>query len=179
MNLVFLGLQGVVWSGAVKGDRFEDTTLCEPDALRLLDDICQEAQAGIVVCAPERTQHYDPAWWTQYFRSQGATHVTVVGLTPVIHKELRGYEVLRYREMDVDGKEDSYVILDATGNYLVWQPVIKVEPKYGLRCRDAYEALRQLNPQSTLLGQWDRSYGYGELLTLVERPRARQQRLAA
>lgn len=179
MNLVFLGLRGVVWSGAVKGDRFEDTTPCNPDALRLLDDICREAQAGVVVCAPERTQHYDTEWWTEYFHAQGATNITVVGLTPIIHKELRGYEVVRYREQQGNQGAGSYAILDATGNYLVWQPVIKVNANHGIQCRDAYEALRQLNPQSDLLGRWDRSFGYGDLLRMVERPRSRQQRLAA
>lgn len=175
MNLVFLGINGVLSSGPVNCDRFEDTLPFEPDALALLDDICREAQAGVVICAPERVQHYDTDWWTRQFVLHGASHIAVTGVTPLIHKELRGYEVVRYRELTVKNA-GKYVILDATGNYLVWQPLIKVDPLCRLRRRDAYEALRQLNPESDLLGQWDEAFGYGDLLTLVERP---QRRLAA
>lgn len=175
MNQIFLGVQGVLSSGPVNCDRFEDTLPFEPDALTLLDDVCREAQAEVIICAPERAQRYDADWWTRFFRMHGAAHVVVVGVTPLIHKELRGYEVVRFREQNPHNT-GNYVILDASGNYLVWQPVIKVEAKSRLRRRDAYEALRQLNPDSALLNQWHNTFGYGDLLTLVERP---QRRLAA
>jgi hypothetical protein len=161
-----LAIHTVLSSGPVDSDRFEGTSECAPNALRLLDVICKEADAGVIVCSRERLGQVDANWWTAYFRSQGARHVTVVGLTPAIHDGLRGYEVLRFRESSENA--GNYVVIDATGIYLDWQPVIKVDFASRISERVAYEALRQLNPDSPVLREWESAYGYGDLLTLFD-----------
>ena len=169
MNLVFLSLSGVVTPESVNLDQLEDTSVFDREALLLLDEICQDGDAQVVMCGPERREQRSPPQWTSLFRRHGAHHIRVLGSTPVINDDLRGFEVVRFLEASSHPCKN-YVILDSTSEYFVWQPCIKVDHRVKLTRRAAYEAIRQLNPESAVLCDWHKTFGYGDLLALVDRP---------
>lgn len=136
-------------------------------ALAVLDEICRESDAKVVLCVNQlREGQAEKA--NSLFQEKGSKHTEVIGVIQGNMETHRGYEVMTFLQNFGDDVSN-YVVLDGGGDYFVWQPLIKRAP-HQLNREIGYEVLRQLNPGSLLLSEWEQQYGYGDLLTLVEPP---------
>ncbi|MBC8737365.1 hypothetical protein F6X40_11175 [Paraburkholderia sp. UCT31] len=164
MNLIFLNEQ-VLRGLAVRFIDGAESLQWDPTALRLLDRLCEAANARLVVCSDQQQNESRLEPWNERFRAAGSRHIEVVGLTPVLCTSDPGVEVLTFLKTFA-GTVTRYVILDSRPGYLVWQPHLRAERDTGLTARLAYEALAQLNAGSPLLAEWQALSGYGDLLSL-------------
>lgn len=161
MNLLFLSLDK---NTTVLPERVATDVAAR---FTLLDEICREADAHVVLCADEKGDA-TVALLNEFFVKQGTRHIRIVGSTPQCYGSHRGHEVMAFLE-GFGNDVARYVVLDNVGEYFGWQPCFRVPPQ-DLSLEVGYEVLRQLNPESKLLAKWESEFGFGDLLTLVERP---------
>lgn len=137
----------------------------EASAWSLLDEVCREAHAEVVLCGPPRwhSEGVDPL--NQYFQRSGRSHIRIRGTTTPLEHGHPGHEVMAFLDHFNAGVA-RYVVLSQDGPFFVWQPWIRHAPGQ-VTHEVAYEVLRHLQPDSPLLRRWEQEQGCGDLLTLV------------
>lgn len=153
MNLLFLPIES---AGPFGPQALTEATLA------LLDEICREANAHVVLCSTHK-DIAEIAELNAFFSKTGNSHTRVVGVTPECYGNHRGHEVKQFLETFSE-PVGRYAVVDQTGEYFGWQPCFRIAPNE-LNISVGYEVLRQLNPESKRLAEWEQQYGFGGLLS--------------
>jgi hypothetical protein len=119
-------------------------------AIRLFDRLCLALSENghtprVVISSTWRMMRPRISWWNDFFASRGCAGVSVVGCTPVFQDNepnRRGREVARWMKERAPGA--FYVCLDDDSDFLPNQPLVLVDPDYGLRVCDIDAAYRAL-----------------------------------
>lgn len=144
MNLVFLDIDGVLNNLGSVAALGSPSKHFDPVSVALVDKLCREADAQIVVSSSWRNG--DTGRLISDLRRCGAECLTmhVIGETPRLRCE-RGKEIQAWLEQN-GGPHDCYVIIDDDGDMLPGQPFVQTTFEDGFRFRHYQEALRHFVP---------------------------------
>lgn len=157
MNIIFLDFDGVLNStrSAVANlykhshhTSFRDREWAEldPIAIGLVDKLCKEAPAKVVISSTWRMNN-NAEEFNKRFKAAGCKYIEVCGVTPVTSTGPRGREIDIYLSDNTWIK--NYVIIDDDSDMLPSQQDHFVHTPYsnGLLIQHYHQALKILNPK--------------------------------
>lgn len=145
MNLVFLDIDGVLNNLGTVAAYGNPSKHLDPVSVRLVEKLCEEGGAQIVVSSSWRNGDTDRLRRELYEVASPKLSALIISETPE-RPDVRGTEIQEW--LDEHSTENQrYVILDDDSDMLPGQNFVKTTFQDGFRFGHYIEALRFLNPE--------------------------------
>lgn len=145
--ILFLDIDGVLnsiqYAKQVKDSSVDLIVGLDPVAVNLLDEIIERTNCDIVISSSMRRIYTIEELKVKLYKAGMLYTTAIIGATPVFNGLPRGYEVQAWLNFNSPGCV--YCCVDDDSDYLIDQPLIRIDNEYGLRHVDVERAVQILS----------------------------------